>query len=83
MQSLVIDNIDDRVVRDIASLAQENHLGLEAQAKRLLEQAVASIAGQPDRRQRAFDEAGRIAAMTPKGVVQTDSTALVREDRDR
>lgn len=27
--------------------------------------------------------ADRIAAMTPKGVAQTDSADLIREDRDR
>ncbi len=36
-----------------------------------------------DRRRRRVESADRIAAMTPKGVVQSDSVILLREDRDR
>jgi len=34
-------------------------------------------------RESLYDAARRIAAMTPKGVEQTDSVEMLREDRDR
>lgn len=35
------------------------------------------------RTKRLFDAMARVAALTPARVLQTDSTSLIREDRDR
>ena len=79
MTQIVLEDVDEAVVAKLADLAQTNRLSLEEQARRLLVEAVDIL----DRRRRRLEIADRIAAMTPKGVVQTDSTILLREDRDR
>jgi hypothetical protein len=79
MTQIVLEDVDEAVIAKLADLAQTNRLSLEEQARRLLVEAVDML----DRRRRRLEIADRIAAMTPKGVVQTDSTILLREDRDR
>jgi antitoxin FitA len=79
MTQIVLEDVDEAVIAKLADLAQANRLSLEEQARRLLVEAVDML----DRRRRRLEIADRIAAMTPKGVVQTDSTILLREDRDR
>ncbi len=79
MTQIVLNHIDDAVIAKLAELARGNHLSVEEQAQRLLVEAVDMV----DRRRRRLEIADRIAAMTPKGIVQTDSTILLREDRDR
>jgi hypothetical protein len=79
MTQIVLNHLDEAVIAKLAELAQQNRLSVEEQAQRLLVEAV----DMADRRRRRLEIADRIAAMTPKGVVQTDSTILLREDRDR
>ena len=78
MGTLVIEGLDKRLLDDLARLAERNSITVELQVKRLLEQAMV-------RRDRSdlVARAEDIAAMTPKGVAQTDSILLLREDRDR
>lgn len=78
MATLTIRNLDDAVVDKLKHEAQANHRSLEAEVRDVLTRTVE----RPSRRElRAL--ADEIAAMTPKDVVQTDSTLLIREDRDR
>ena len=78
MTKLVIDDIDDVLLSDLASLAASNQVPIEIQAKQLLRQAL------PVRdRKRLAELADAIASMTPKGVQQIDSVELLREDRQR
>ncbi len=78
MANLTIRNLDDDVVKELKAQAKANHRSLEAELR-----AILSNEAQQRARMRAFrKEAERIAAMTPKGVKQTDSTLLIREDRD-
>ena len=78
MGTLVIENVDDVLMGDLASLASENRMQIEAQAHHILRQAV------PVRDHRDLAERlDVIAAMTPKGVAQADSLDLLRQDRDR
>ena len=78
MATLTIRNLEDTVVDRLKKEAQANHRSLEAEVRDVLTRAVE----RPSRRElRAL--ADEIAAMTPKDVVQTDSTLLIREDRDR
>jgi len=73
---LTIRNLDDEVVEKLKARAKENHRSLEAELRVILRE----VAGRPTGRQ--FREmAERIAAMTPD-VPQTDSTELIRKDRD-
>lgn len=79
MTQILLDHIDETIVAKLAELARANRLSIEEQAQKLLVEALDSR----DRRRRRLEIADRIAAMTPKGIVQTDSTILLREDRDR
>jgi len=79
MPQLLLNYLDDAIIAKIVELAKENSLSVEDQAKKLLVDAV----GMVGRRRTRLEVADRIAAMTPKGIVQTDSTLLIREDRDR
>ena len=77
MANVIVRNLDDEVVERLRARAKTNSRSLEAELRVLLTNAV--------RRHRPKDLielADRIAAMTPN-VPQTDSTLLVREDRDR
>ena len=77
MRSVTIRDLDDKVIERLEARAKHHRRSLEAELRDLLIRAS---------RQPLIDpvaEANRIAAMTPKGVKQTDSTLLIREDRDR
>ena len=79
MTQIVLDHVDEAVLAKLAELARANRLSVEELAHKLLVEAV----DMADRRRRRLEIADRIAAMTPKEIVQTDSTILLREDRDR
>ena len=78
MPTFVIEEMDEALISDLTSLAARNGLKVDVQARQLLRGSVPS-----------FDRADllarldAIAAMTPKGVEQIDSVALLREDRQR
>jgi plasmid stability protein len=76
MANLTIRNLDDEVVERLKARAKAHHRSLEAELREILSATV---------RRRTREEflavADRIAAMTPK-TYQTDSTLLIREDRD-
>ena len=79
MGTVTIRNLDDGVVKKLKAAAKENHRSLEAELREILSNEV-----RHREKMRQFRaEADRIAAMTPKGVKQTDSALLIREDRDR
>lgn len=68
---------DERMLGRIADLARAHNRAPDVEALELL--AAGLEAAEP------FDlvkEARRIASMTPKGQTQTDSTLLIREDRE-
>ncbi|MFZ0606364.1 MAG: hypothetical protein WAM75_01640 [Xanthobacteraceae bacterium] len=69
---------DDLLTR-IAKLAEARRLPVEAQTEKLLIDSI--------QRTEAVDELKRlmdsIAALTPRGVHQTDAVELLREDRGR
>lgn len=79
MNAIVIRNLAEETLARLERLANSHHVSLEDEIANLLEMASKSreIC---DERVRLADS---IAAMTPKGVRQTDSTLLIREDRDR
>jgi plasmid stability protein len=78
MAVITIPDMDEATVERLADLAREHRRSIEEEAAILLKQALAAAAGES-----RWKSADRIAAMTPKGVKQTDSVVLLREDRDR
>ena len=78
MGTLVIEGVDEALMSDLASLAAENHMQVESQARQILRSAV------PVRDRHALAaRLDAIANMTPTGVDQSDSLELLREDRQR
>jgi hypothetical protein len=69
--------LDDRLFDQIVRKAKARNESIEDHILCLLNEAVF------DRRKTLLERIDAIAAMTPKGVEQTDSTLLIREDRDR
>jgi plasmid stability protein len=78
MGTVTIRNLDDKVIKRLKMRAKNHRRSLEAELRDLL-----SHASQQPLIVDALAEADRIAAMTPKGVKQTDSVVLLREDRGR
>ncbi|MEQ1952926.1 hypothetical protein [Mesorhizobium sp. CN2-181] len=78
MNAINIRIEDAKLVRKLFSLANEHGRSVETEALSIL---ASVLAAEPE-----FDRlavARRISAMTPKDHIQTDSTLLLREDRDR
>jgi len=80
MANLTIRNLDDDVVDQLKKQAKDHNRSLEAEVRQILTEKATP---RPWRGAELLAEADRIAAMTPKDVPQTDSTLLIREDRDR
>jgi plasmid stability protein len=78
MASVTIRNLDDGVVEKLKARAKTHHRSLEAELREIL----STVARRASTKE-LIAEADRIAAMTPKDRPQTDSTILIREDRDR
>ncbi len=76
MANLTIRNLDDEVVAKLKAQAKAHHRSLEAELREILSATVGR-----QTREDFLARADRIAAMTPK-TYQTDSTLLIREDRD-
>ena len=77
MEALTINDLEPSLAKSLRRSADTNGRTVEQEAVVLIKAGL-SRSGMLTRRQRA--EA--ISAMTPKGVQQTDSTLLIREDRD-
>lgn len=78
MNAIHIRIEDETLVRKLSDLAVLHERSVETEALEIIRSALA--------RDFRFDRravADRIAAMTPKDLSQTDSTLLIREDRDR
>ena len=78
MGNLTIRNLDDHVIDQLKEQAKANHRSLEGEVRHVLTERV-------DRRLRIvqFRERTREIAVRTAGTLQTDSVALLREDRDR
>ena len=78
MANLTIRNIENSVVERLKDKAAKNGRSLEAELREVLKQAA-----NRKTREELLAAADRIAAMIPKGIKQTDSAELIREDHDR
>ncbi|WP_375466401.1 hypothetical protein [uncultured Methylobacterium sp.] len=81
MGELLIKDVEDETIVQISNLARLNGRSVEHETLTLIREALGTHAceGQEDRAAMAR----RIAAMSPRDVIQTDSVILIREDRDR
>ena len=78
MATLTIRNLDEKTVERLKLHARQNERSLEAEVRHILNNAAQTLT-----RKEFWARADAIAAMTPRDVAQTDSVALLREDRDR
>jgi hypothetical protein len=76
--TLIITELGDSTVEALRKTAQANRRSIEEEAAMLIRIGLANSPAVS-----RLERADAIAAMTPKGVVQTDSTLLIRQDRDR
>jgi plasmid stability protein len=85
MARIVLEDVDLKLLSKLSELAARNNRSVEDQAKDMLNDAVQALSRtiNADRVMDRVAMAKAIAAMTPRGVVQSDSTLLIREDRDR
>jgi hypothetical protein len=67
------------VAADIEEMSKASGMSAQQQTEHLLRFSLGNF----PRRETLFEAAKRIAAMTPKGVVQTPSELLIREERDK
>ncbi len=79
MGQALIRNIDDDLLADYRAAAAGNQRSLEAELREALKRAKPIT---PSRKDELLARLAEIRAMTPKGVVQTPSEQLVRDDRD-
>ena len=79
MNAITIDKLSPETWESLSERARAHNKSIEEEAVAIIETVVSA---KPERseRQRIVD---RIAAMTPKGVVQDDSTLFIRAERDR
>jgi hypothetical protein len=69
--------LDDKLLGKITQQAKQQNVSVEEKILAVLHESMI------EQRASLLERIDAIAAMTPKGVVQTDSTLLIREDRDR
>jgi len=78
MATITVRNVDDELVAALKAQAKANQRSLEGEVRHLLAQQALRHARLEDFRERT----ARLAALTADRP-QTDSTLLLREDRDR
>ncbi|PZO75568.1 MAG: hypothetical protein DI629_17070 [Mesorhizobium amorphae] len=85
METLTLPGIDEQTLESLRDMARQQGKSVEQEAIDLIKQGLNSNSAPRAKwdREALVAEARRIQAMTPKGVVQTDSAILLREDRDR
>lgn len=76
MGQVIVRNLDDQVVATLKRKAELHGCSLEQELRNILS-AAATLT-----KEERFAIAKRISEMTPANVKQTDSTLLIREDRD-
>jgi hypothetical protein len=77
MATVTLDHLDEELFARIDKLARAKQTTVEDAIVSVLRDVL------PGRSPTLLEQADAIAALTPPDVVQTDSTLLIREDRDR
>lgn len=81
MDDKITIELDDAALDALNRLARAHGRSIDEEARAIVTDRV--VVRAPMIPADAVRRAREIRAMTPKGVVQTDSVALIREDRDR
>lgn len=81
MDDKITIELDDAALDALSRLAQAHGRSIDEEARAIVTDRVAVRT--PMSPADAVRRAREIRAMTPQGAVQTDSVALIREDRDR
>ena len=76
MAQVLVRNLDEQIVRTLKTKAELRGCSLEQALRDILTEAARLT---PEEK---VVLSRRLRAMTPQGVPQTDSTLLIREDRD-
>ena len=79
MDESVTFRLENYEVNALASRAQEHGRSIEEEASEIVREHLRKSAN----REYLLEWSRRIRAMTPRGVPQTDSLVLLREDRNR
>ncbi len=79
MNAIKIEKLSERALQIIAERARAHGASIEDEVTEIVELAL----GPQQTSNWRLTSADRIAAMTPDGLKQSDSTLLIREDRDR
>lgn len=77
MADILVSDLEEPVIEQLKVLAQGKRMTLETMAASILREAVANRPSND-----LIRRADAVAALTPAGLRQSDSTALIREDRD-
>jgi plasmid stability protein len=80
LNAITIGNFSAKTWASLSERARAHRKSIEEEAAAILESAVSVDKIDRSERQKIADE---IAAMTPKDVVQDDSTVFIRAERDR
>lgn len=78
MANVTVRNIDEEVIASLKARAKANHRSLESEIRHVLAQKVRRRTRPDEFRERT----ARLHSLT-QDIPQTDSVALIREDRDR
>lgn len=81
MDEKITIELDEAALDALSRLAEAHGRSIDEEARVILTERVAVRA--PMSAEEAIRRSREIRAMTPKGVKQTDSLILLREDRDR
>ena len=81
MDEKITIELDEAALDALSRLAQAHGRSIDEEARVIVTERV--VVRAPMSADEAVRRAREIRAMTPPGVVQTDSVALIREDRDR
>ncbi len=81
MDDKITIELDEAALDALSRLAQAHGRSIDEEARVIVTERVFVRA--PMSSEEAVRRAREIRAMTPEGVIQTDSVALIREDRDR
>ena len=77
MATVTLKNVDEGLLEAISELARRRKVSVEDQLMMVLREGF-----ERSRSRYLLETADQIAAMTPKGIEQIDSTILIREERD-
>jgi antitoxin FitA len=80
MSQLILNNIDPPLLEKLKIRAVNHHRTLEEELKAILEEAIET---EQAAKMKAFSEQAAQMRQALSGRVHTDSTDLVREDRER